>query len=49
MAEGSSTEQMITNVTTADAITYIFGLVGLILIIGLLPNLSGIDFKAEAA
>ena len=47
--DGASAEQMMTNVTTAYAITYIFGLVGLILIIRLLPRIVGIDFKAEAA
>ena len=47
--EGMSADQMITNVTTAYAITYIFGLVGLILLIRLLPRLMGIDFRAEAA
>lgn len=47
--EGTSVEDMLTNVTTAYAITYIFGLVGLILLIRFLPKLIGIDFQAEAA
>lgn len=47
--DGSTAELMMTNVTTSYAITYIFGLVGLILIIRLLPRLVGMDFKAEAA
>ena len=48
-ADGASVDQMMTNVTTAYAITYIFGLVGLILIIRFLPKVMGVDFKAEAA
>ncbi len=46
---GMSTDQAVTNMTTAYAITYIFGLVGLILIIRFLPKIMGIDFKVEAA
>jgi putative transport protein len=38
-----------TNVTTAYAITYIFGLVGLIMIIRFLPRLLKLDLPAEAA
>ena len=38
---GFTAEQVMTNVTTAYAITYIFGLVGLILIIRLLPRMDG--------
>lgn len=45
---GMSAAQMLTNLTTAYAITYIFGLVGLILIIRYLPKIMGVDFKAEA-
>jgi putative transport protein len=48
LPDGITTEQMITNVTTAYAITYLFGLIGLLLIIQFLPRLVGIDFKAEA-
>jgi len=40
---------MIGNVATGYAITYIFGLAGLIAIIKLLPPLLGIDLPAEAA
>ncbi len=47
--EGFTSEQVMTNVTTAYAITYIFGLVGLIVIIRLLPRALGIDLRAEAA
>jgi putative transport protein len=48
LPEGISSDQVIGNVSTAYAITYIFGLVGLILIIRFLPKLLGIDFKEEA-
>jgi putative transport protein len=41
-------EQVRSNITTAYAITYIFGLVGLILIIRLLPGVLGIDLAEEA-
>ena len=46
---GWSAEQLIGNITTGYAITYIFGLVGLILIIKILPALLGIDLAADAA
>jgi putative transport protein len=49
LPEGMSAEAVMTNVTTAYAITYIFGLVGLILIIRLLPRITGVDLAAEAA
>jgi putative transport protein len=45
---GFTVEQVRSNITTAYAITYIFGLVGLILIIRLLPGALGIDLAAEA-
>jgi len=46
---GMTADMVITNVTTAYAITYLFGLIGLILIIRFLPKIMGVDFKAEAA
>jgi len=46
--DGMSVEQVRSNITTAYAITYIFGLVGLILIIRLLPGMLGIDLATEA-
>ncbi len=46
--DGMTADQVLTNVTTGYAITYIFGLVGLILIIRFLPKAMGVDFKAEA-
>jgi putative transport protein len=48
LPDGVTGEQVMTNVTTAYAITYIFGLVGLILIIRFLPRLTGVDLAAEA-
>jgi len=47
--EGFTADQVMTNVTTAYAITYIFGLVGLILIIRFLPRLLKVDLPSEAA
>ena len=47
--EGITADAMIGNVATGYAITYIFGLAGLIAIIKLLPNILGIDLVAEAA
>jgi putative transport protein len=49
VAEGFTADQMMTNVSTAYAITYIFGLVGLILIIRFLPRLLGLNLPSEAA
>jgi putative transport protein len=46
---GLTVDQVMTNVTTSYAITYIFGLVGLIMIIRFLPRLTGVDLPAEAA
>lgn len=48
LPDGITADQMITNVMTSYAITYIFGLIGLLLIIRFLPKLAGIDFKGEA-
>ncbi len=45
---GLSADAMIGNVTTGYAITYIFGLAGLIAIIKLLPQVLGIDLEKEA-
>jgi putative transport protein len=46
--EGLSADAMIGNVATGYAITYIFGLAGLIAIIKLLPQLLGIDLEKQA-
>jgi len=47
--EGVSSDQVLTNIGAAYALTYLFGLIGLILIIRLLPMLLRIDLPAEAA
>jgi putative transport protein len=46
--QGFTADEMIGNITTGYAITYIFGLAGLILIIKLLPGLLGIDLQVDA-
>jgi putative transport protein len=46
---GITQDAMLTNVATGYAITYIFGLAGLITVIKLLPGWLGIDLAAEAA
>jgi len=46
--EGWSADQVIGNITTSYAITYIFGLAGLILIIKVMPRLLGINLAGEA-
>jgi putative transport protein len=45
---GISAEEMVGNVATAYAITYIFGLAGLIAVIKILPGILGIDLEKEA-
>ncbi len=47
--EGYTTEQVLTNIGAGYALTYLFGLVGLILIIRLLPRFLKLDLPAEAA
>jgi putative transport protein len=46
--EGFSREMMLSNIMTSYAITYLFGLVGLILLIRLIPMLTKVDLVAEA-
>ena len=46
--QGWTSDAVIGNITTGYAITYIFGLAGLIAIIKLMPNLLGIDLAKEA-
>lgn len=46
---GITPDEMIGNVATGYAITYIFGLAGLIAIIKLLPGMLGIDLKKQSA
>ena len=48
LPDGMTAEQAVRNVTTSYAITYLFGLIGLIVIIRTLPRLLGIDLPAEA-
>lgn len=48
LPEGMTPADAVRNVTTAYAITYLFGLVGLIVIIRTLPRVLGIDLPAEA-
>ncbi len=45
---GTSAETVIGNITTGYAITYIFGLAGLIAIIKSMPKILGIDLEREA-
>jgi len=47
--DGYTSEQVLTNIGAAYALTYLFGLVGLILIIRLMPRVLGVDLPAEAA
>ncbi len=46
---GIAPDEMIGNVATGYAITYIFGLAGLIAIIKILPGMLGIDLKKQSA
>jgi putative transport protein len=46
--EGITADEMIGNVATGYAITYIFGLAGLIAVIKLLPKMLGIDLAKQA-
>ena len=46
--EGMTADEMIGNVATGYAITYIFGLAGLIAIIKLLPKILGLDLVEES-
>ena len=47
--EGFTADQVLSNIGAGYAITYLFGLVGLILIIRLLPQFLKLDLPAEAA
>ncbi len=46
---GFTSEEVLTNIGAGYALTYLFGLIGLILVIRLLPRILGIDLPAEAA
>jgi putative transport protein len=45
---GYSREMMLSNIMTGYAITYLFGLIGLILLIRLIPLITKVDLPAEA-
>ena len=47
--DGITSEEILTNIGAAYALTYLFGLIGLILVIRLLPRVLNIDLPAEAA
>mgnify|MGYP000458782151 FL=1 len=47
--DGYTSEQVLTNIGAGYALTYLFGLVGLILIIRLMPRVLGLDLPTEAA
>lgn len=49
MPAGAARTELIENITTSYAITYVFGLVGLILFFRFLPTLLRLDMAAEAA
>ncbi|MGK7893665.1 MAG: aspartate:alanine exchanger family transporter [Xenococcus sp. (in: cyanobacteria)] len=49
LPEGWTADEVIGNITTGYAITYIFGLVGLILMIRFLPRLLKVNLPQEAA
>jgi putative transport protein len=49
LPEGMSREQVLTNIGAGYALTYLFGLIGLILIVRLMPRFLGIDLPAAAA
>ncbi len=46
---GLTREQVLTNIGAGYALTYLFGLIGLILVVRLMPRLLGIDLPAAAA
>ena len=46
---GFTPDQVLTNIGAAYALTYLFGLIGLILVIRLMPKALGLDLPAEAA
>jgi putative transport protein len=47
--EGWTVDQVVTNIGTGYAITYLFGVIGLILLIRFLPGMLGTDLAEEAA
>ncbi|MEM9294985.1 MAG: TrkA C-terminal domain-containing protein [Planctomycetota bacterium] len=49
LGEGVSTEQVLANINGGYAITYLVGLIGLIVLIKLVPRFTGLDLAAAAA
>ncbi len=49
LPSGFSSEQVLTNIGAGYALTYLFGLIGLILAIRLMPIMLGLDLPSEAA
>lgn len=49
LAGTSDQNEILTNITTSYAITYVFGMVGLLLFIRFVPRLLRVDLAAEAA
>jgi putative transport protein len=47
--EGLTRQQVLTNIGAGYALTYLFGLIGLILVVRLMPGILGIDLPAAAA
>jgi putative transport protein len=48
LPDGMSADQVMDNISSAYAITYIFGMGGLVMMIAFLPKLLGIDLATEA-
>ena len=47
MAEGLTRQSILANLSAAYTITYVFGMIGLILLIGLMPKIFRIDIEEE--
>lgn len=47
--EGYTPDQVLTNIGASYALTYLFGLIGLILAVRLMPSIMGIDLAREAS
>jgi putative transport protein len=49
LPEGYTVDEAVSNITTCYAVTYIFGLIGLILLIKYIPKLAHVNLPEEAA
>jgi len=49
LPEGYTVDEAVSNITTSYAVTYIFGLIGLILLIKYIPKLARVNLPEEAA